>query len=151
MIAAKVNRWIAKSVESSLPPIAGILLIVACLEDGELRDLDGFAREIGLDVLVEVHDADEAARAVALDFPVIGVNNRDLRSFAVDLETTFALLPGLRSGQRVIVSESGIAHREECQRLEEAGVDAVLIGETLMRSGDPTSALQRLRGQLARL
>lgn len=137
--------------EARLAGADAILLIVACLEDGELRDLDGFAREIGLDVLVEVHDAKEAARAAALDFTTIGVNNRDLRSFAVDLETTFTLLPGLRGPGRVLVSESGIAHREECQRLEEAGVDAVLVGETLMRAGDPSSELQRLRGQLARL
>ncbi len=126
-----------------------ILLIVACLEDGQLRDLDGFARDCGLDVLVEVHDADEAARAVALGFELIGVNNRDLNDFSVDLATTFTLAPALRASAQVVVSESGITDRADCRRLEEAGIDAVLVGETLMRAGDPATALKRLRGALA--
>lgn len=126
-----------------------ILLIVACLEDGLLRDLHGFAREIGLDVLVEVHDADEAARAVKIDADLIGVNNRNLKTFAVSLDTTFSLVPGLVDGRRVVVSESGIASRAECLALEQAGIDAVLVGETFMTSADPASAIKRLRGALA--
>jgi indole-3-glycerol phosphate synthase len=126
-----------------------ILLIVACLEDGLMEDLHGFARELGLDVLVEVHDADEAARALSLGADLVGVNNRDLKTFATALETTFDLLPGLLGGGRVVVSESGIESREQCRRLEGAKVDAILVGETLMRAQDPAVALQRLRGTLA--
>lgn len=137
--------------EARLAGADAVLLIVACLADGELRDLHGFARELGLDVLVEVHDADEAARAVALGADLVGVNNRDLRTFAVSLDTTYALLPGLRGDDRVVVSESGIGGRDHCRDLEEAGVDAVLVGETLMRSDDPAAAIRRLRGTLSRL
>ncbi len=123
-----------------------VLLIVACLEDGELRDLSGFAREWGMDLLVEVHDAAEAARAVALGCDLIGINNRDLTTFAVDLETTFALLPGLRGDGRVLVSESGIRDHGQCARLEKEGVDAILVGEHLMRADDAARALGALRG-----
>lgn len=135
--------------EARLGGADAVLLIAACLAQGELRDLHGFARELGLDVLVEVHDADEAMRALAIGADLIGVNNRDLRDFSVSLERTFELLPGLLGGGRVVVSESGIIERAQCRRLEEAGVDAVLVGETLMRAGDPAAALQRLRGAVA--
>ena len=126
-----------------------ILLIVACLEDGQMEDLHGFAQELGMDVLVEVHDAIEAARALALGADLVGVNNRDLRTFITSLETTFDLLPALIGNDRVVVSESGIEDREQCRRLEQAGVDAILVGETLMRASDPAVALQRLRGTIA--
>jgi indole-3-glycerol phosphate synthase len=126
-----------------------VLLIVACLEDGQLRDLQGFAREIGLDVLVEVHDADEAARALAAGADLVGVNNRDLRDFRISLDTTFGLVPALVDGKRVVVSESGISAREHCLALESVGVDAVLVGEALMTAPDPSAALSRLRGKLA--
>lgn len=125
-----------------------VLLIAACLERGLLRDLLGFAREIGLDVLVEVHDADEAVDALAVGADLVGVNNRDLHTFRVSLETTFSLLPALLGGGRVVVSESGIASRDDCRRLEEAGVDAVLVGESLITSADPAAQLKRLRGRL---
>lgn len=123
-----------------------VLLIVACLEDGLLRDLYGFAQDLGLDVLVEVHDAQEAARALAIDANMIGVNNRDLRDFSTDMQTTFDLLPALVDGKRVVVSESGIHERSQCADLEQAQVDAILVGETLMRAGDPSAALRQLRG-----
>ncbi len=126
-----------------------ILLIAACLEDGRLRDLAGFAREHRLDVLVEVHDETEAVRALALGADLIGVNNRDLRTFQVSLETTFALLPALVGGGRVVVSESGIHERAQCRRLEEAGVDAVLVGEALMHARQPDAEIKKLRGVLA--
>lgn len=126
-----------------------VLLIVACLEDGRLRDLDGFAREIGLDVLVEVHDADEAARALRVGTDLIGVNNRNLKDFSLSLQTTYDLLPALVDGSRVVVSESGISERAQCQALEQAGVDAVLVGETFMTSPDPAAAIRRLRGTLS--
>ena len=122
-----------------------VLLIMACLEDGLARDLYGFSKEIGLDVLVEVHDASEAARAVALEADMIGVNNRNLNDFSVSLATTFELLPGLLAADRVVVSESGITDREQCVQLEAAGVDAILVGETLMQAGDPANALRQLR------
>lgn len=126
-----------------------ILLIVACLSDGQLRDLQGFAQELGMDVLVEVHDADEAERAVNQRADLVGVNNRNLKTFDVSLETTFQLLPGLRDEGRVVLSESGITTRADCQRLEAAGADGVLVGETFMRSSDPANAIRKLRGQLA--
>lgn len=126
-----------------------VLLIAACLADGALRDLAGFAREYGLDVLVEVHDASEAARAIDQGHDLVGVNNRDLRTFAIDLSTTIDLLPGLRGPDRVVVSESGIRDRADCARLEAVGVDAVLVGESLMRAADAAAALRRLRGTVA--
>ena len=125
-----------------------ILLIVACLESSQLQDLQGFAKEIGLDVLVEVHDADEAAVALAAEADLLGVNNRNLKTFETSFQTTFDLLPALLGGDRVVVSESGISNREECRRLEEAGVDAILVGETLMRANDPASAIKLLRGDI---
>lgn len=127
-----------------------VLLIAACLEDGLLRDLHGFACDLGLDVLVEVHDADEAARALTLGADLIGVNNRNLHDFTVSLERTLELLPGLLDGKRVVVSESGIRNRDDCRELEHASVDAVLVGETLMLSPDPVAELHRIRGTLAR-
>jgi indole-3-glycerol phosphate synthase len=123
-----------------------VLLIVACLEPGLLRDLYGFAKDIGLDVLVEVHNAEEAAIALHIQADTIGVNNRNLHTFEVSLETTFDLLPALLGGDRVVVSESGIVERSDCVRLEGAGVDAILVGETLMRASDPSAALRDLRG-----
>jgi indole-3-glycerol phosphate synthase len=134
--------------EARLAGADAILLIVACLERSRLRDLQGFAREIGLDVLVEVHTADEAATALAVAADPIGVNNRDLHSFKVSLDTTFSLLPGLVDGQRVVVSESGISDRSQCLALEQAGVDAVLVGETFMLAPDRAAAIKRLRGRL---
>jgi indole-3-glycerol phosphate synthase len=134
--------------EARLAGADAILLIVACLEDGQLRDLQGFARDAGLDVLVEVHDADEAMRALNQGVDLVGVNNRNLHDFTVSLDTTFALLPGLVDKNRVVVSESGIATREDCLHLEEAGCDAVLVGESLITSDDPVAALKKLRGRL---
>ena len=134
--------------EARLAGADAVLLIVACLEAGRLRDLQGFAREIGLDVLVEVHDADEAVGALRVGADLVGVNNRNLKDFSISLDTTHQLLPALLGGGRVVVSESGISTREHCQALEQAGVDAVLVGESLMIAKDPASALKRLRGAL---
>jgi indole-3-glycerol phosphate synthase len=126
-----------------------VLLIAACLEAGALRDLQGFARELGLDVLVEVHDVDESVMALAAGADLIGVNNRNLHDFSISLNTTFGLLSGLLGDGRVVVSESGIATRADCAALEAAGVDAVLVGESLITSPDPAAALHRLRGTVA--
>ena len=135
--------------EARLTGADAILLIVACLEPGRLRDLQGFAWDLGLDVLVEVHDATEAAIAVRAEANLIGVNNRNLKDFSISLETTFDLLPGLLGSNRVVVSESGIATRQDCLRLEQAGVDAVLVGEALITDCDPAARLASLRGKLA--
>ncbi len=121
-----------------------VLLIVAALEDAELSELHAGAAELGLDVLVEVHDAAELERASALGARIIGVNNRDLRDFSVDLARTAALLPGMPSAA-IVVSESGISSAAQLAALERQGVDAVLVGETLMRAADPVAALHELR------
>jgi indole-3-glycerol phosphate synthase len=115
-----------------------------------MRDLHGFARDLGLDVLVEVHDADEAMRALSIGAALVGVNNRNLHDFSVSLSRTIELLPGLLGDDRVVVSESGIRNRDDCRMLEQSGVDAVLVGETLMLAPDPVAELQRLRGTVAR-
>ena len=124
-----------------------ILLIVAALTPAELQDLLAEAGSAGIDVLVEVHNLEELK--IALSAPVtgaraaLGINNRDLKSFDVDLETTVNLIKSVPEGISV-VSESGIASSEDVARLAAAGVDAVLVGETLMRSEDPGSMLRQL-------
>jgi indole-3-glycerol phosphate synthase len=120
-----------------------VLLIVAALEEPTLRALHEQARELGLEVLVEVHDGAELARANEAGARLIGINNRDLRDFSVDVERTFALLEEVPDGG-VVVSESGIATAAQLRRLEQRGVRAVLVGETLMRSPDPEGALREL-------
>ncbi len=134
--------------EARLAGADAILLIVACLSRSQLGDLQGFAWEIGLDVLVEVHDADEAATALNAGTNLVGVNNRNLKDFTISLQTTYDLLPALLGGDRVVVSESGISTRADCRRLEEAGVDAVLVGEALITDPDPAARLAALRGKL---
>ncbi len=121
-----------------------VLLIVAALEDTELSELHAGAGELGLDVLVEVHDAAELERAAALGAAIIGVNNRDLRDFSVDLARTGELLGAMPPGA-LVVSESGISSPAQLAALERDGVDAVLVGETLMRAADPAAALRELR------
>ncbi len=120
-----------------------VLLIVAALEDGPLRDLMGLAREIGLDVLVEVHDEHEVERARAVGADLIGINNRDLRSFVTTLATTEQLAP-LCGDDALVVSESGINTPEDIRRLERIGVHTFLIGESLMRETDPGVKLRQL-------
>ena len=127
-----------------------ILLIAACLTDSQLQDLQGFAKDLSLDVLVEVHDAVEAVRALKAKSDLVGVNNRNLKDFSISLRTTYDLLPALLGEGRVVVSESGISTRDHCAELEAAGVDAVLVGESLITSADPVAALARLRGTIVR-
>jgi indole-3-glycerol phosphate synthase len=122
-----------------------VLLIVAALGDGELAALHEAARALGLDVLVEVHDSRELERAAALGAEVIGVNNRDLRDFSVDVERTARLIAQMPPGA-LIVSESGISSPAQLVALESQGVDAVLVGESLMRAPDPAGALRAVRG-----
>jgi indole-3-glycerol phosphate synthase len=120
-----------------------ILLIVAALSDDELRSLFRTARNYGVDVLVEVHDEDELRRALRIGPEIIGINNRDLRTFDVDLATTERLAARIPDGV-LIVGESGIRTQQDIKRLADAGVDAVLVGESLMREADRATALRRL-------
>jgi indole-3-glycerol phosphate synthase len=121
------------------------LLIVAALQAGELGELHGLARQLGLAVLVEVHDAEEFATASALEPEVIGINNRDLTTLQVDTGRTLELLPLLPAGV-LSVAESGFRTRQELERLAQAGVDAVLVGEAMMRSADIEAACRDLVG-----
>jgi indole-3-glycerol phosphate synthase len=122
-----------------------VLLIVAALAPAEIAALHGEAAELGLDVLVEVHDSEELAVALELGAQIIGINNRDLRDLSVDLQRTEQLMDEVPAGT-LVVSESGISEAAQLQRLAERGVQAVLVGETLMRSADPEAALRRLAG-----
>ncbi len=120
-----------------------VLLIVACLEEAELRALEKVAHALGMAVLVEVHDAQELERALALETPLIGINNRNLRTFETRLETTLELLPRVPQG-RIVVTESGILARADVARMRAAGVGTFLVGEAFMRAADPGTALQAL-------
>jgi len=120
-----------------------VLLIVACLEDAELRALEKVAHALGMAVLVEVHDAPELDRALALETPLIGINNRNLRTFETRLETTLELLPRVPEGH-LVGTESGILARADVARMRAAGVDTFLVGEAFMRAADPGAALQAL-------
>ncbi len=120
-----------------------VLLIVAALDTPTLTALHEQARALGLDVLVEVHDSEELARALGLGADLIGVNNRDLRDFSVDVQRTARLMGEIPAGVAV-VSESGIAHAAQVRELHEQGIQAVLVGESLMRSGQPEQALRAL-------
>jgi indole-3-glycerol phosphate synthase len=120
-----------------------VLLIVAALRAGELASLYGCARAIGLDVLVEVHDRKELHSALELGADIVGINNRDLRDFSLDVQRTERLMDEVPDGVSV-VSESGIADAEQLRRLRARGVQAVLVGESLMRSEDPAAALRAL-------
>jgi indole-3-glycerol phosphate synthase len=121
-----------------------VLLIVAALGPGELESLHAGARAIGLDVLVEVHDGEELESALSLGTDLIGINNRDLRDFSVDMDRTTRLM-GAIPPSVTVVSESGIATAEDLESLQRVGVRGVLVGEALMRAPDPEAALRDLR------
>jgi len=120
-----------------------ILLIVAALTDARLADLEACARDLRLAVLVEVHDATELDRALRLATPLVGINNRNLRSFDVSLSTTFDLLPSMPA-ERLVVTESGILAPSDVAAMRARGVDAFLVGEAFMRAQDPGAALAEL-------
>jgi len=122
-----------------------ILLIVAALTDAQLAALEECAAEYGLAVLVEVHDRAELDRALRLDTPLVGINNRNLRTFEVSLATTFDLLAAIPS-QKLVVTESGILGRKDVAAMRDRGVDAFLVGEAFMRAHDPGTALEELFG-----
>ena len=120
-----------------------VLLIVACLDDAQMRSLEKLAHSLGMAVLVEVHDAAELELALALDTPLIGINNRNLRTFETRLETTLDLLPRIPA-DRVVITESGILSTADVRRMREHGVDAFLVGEAFMRADDPGQELKSL-------
>lgn len=120
-----------------------ILLIVSALDDAELADLAAVAREQKLDVLVEVHDGDELTRALRLDTPLIGINNRNLHTFEVTLDTTLELLPQVPA-DRLLVTESGIFTRADVELMLAHEVYGFLVGEAFMRVANPGSELKRL-------
>ena len=123
-----------------------ILLIVAALGDTQMRELAALARDLGLDVLVEVHNEDELERALQADTPLIGINNRDLRTFEVSLKTTLELLDKIPK-DRVTVTESGIQLPADVALMREHGVNAFLVGEAFMRAPDPGAKLAELFGE----
>jgi indole-3-glycerol phosphate synthase len=129
--------------ESRLLGADCILLIVAALGDAQLVEYAGLAAHLGMSVLVEVHDADELERALALGAPLVGINNRDLRTFDTRLETTLDLLGRIPDGS-LLVTESGIHTRADVARMRVAGVHAFLVGEAFMRADDPGVALSGL-------
>ena len=122
-----------------------ILLIAAALSAGDMRGLERLAQGLGMAVLVEVHDAVELEAALTLSTPLLGINNRDLRSFETRLETTLALLPRVPA-DRLVVTESGILAPQDVRRMRQAGVAAFLVGEAFMRAEDPGRALISLFG-----
>ena len=120
-----------------------ILLIVAALDDDKLMELWRLADQLKLDVLVEVHDAEEMSRALATPAPLIGVNNRNLRTFETSLQTTFDLLAGF-PGDRLLVTESGIHTRDDVQQMRSRGVHTFLVGEAFMKADQPGEKLAEL-------
>jgi len=138
-----VDAW--QVYEARLLGADCILLIVAALGDAALAELCHLALDLGMDVLVEVHDIDELERALQVPAPLLGINNRNLRTFQVSIDTTIELR-GAVPGDRLLVTESGIATREDVARLRAHGVEAFLVGESFMRAPDPGAALSALFG-----
>ena len=122
-----------------------ILLIAACLDDKQMRDMEALAMSLDMSVLVEVHDAAELERALQLKTPLIGINNRNLKTFEVSLDTTITLASKVPAG-RIVVTESGISTAADVQRMRQAKVNAFLVGEAFMRAEDPGMALAGLFG-----
>jgi indole-3-glycerol phosphate synthase len=122
-----------------------VLLIVAALDDARLLALEGCARDYGMDVLVEIHDSAELERALKLATPLIGINNRNLRTFNVSLHTTIEMLPRIPS-DRIVVTESGILAQRDVAQMRRHGVATFLVGEAFMRAPDPGAALKALFG-----
>jgi indole-3-glycerol phosphate synthase len=120
-----------------------ILLIAACLDDAQMAELEAIARSLDMAVLVEVHDPGELQRALKLKTPLLGINNRNLRTFEVSLDTTLGMLKDIPAG-KLVVTESGIGTREDVQKMRAAGVHAFLVGEAFMRANDPGAALAQL-------
>ena len=122
-----------------------VLLIAACLDDAHMADLEAIARSLDMAVLVEVHDRPELERALKLKTRLVGINNRNLRTFEVSLQTTLDMLPDVPA-DRLLVTESGILNAADVQRMRAANVHAFLVGEAFMRAADPGEALAKLFG-----
>jgi indole-3-glycerol phosphate synthase len=120
-----------------------ILLIAACLDDAQMRDLEALAMSLNMAVLIEVHDGVELDRALALRSPLLGINNRNLKTFEVSLDTTLALQARVPA-DRLLITESGIATAADVQRMRQAGIHAFLVGEAFMRADEPGLALEQL-------
>jgi indole-3-glycerol phosphate synthase len=134
---------VAQIYEARLMGADAVLLIAACLDDAQLKDYEACAQALGLSVLVEVHDHAELDRAALLDTPLLGVNNRDLKTFEVRLDTSLSLCAYLPPG-KLLISESGIHQPSDIAQLRQAGIAAFLIGEAFMREPDPGLALASL-------
>jgi indole-3-glycerol phosphate synthase len=122
-----------------------VLLIAACLDDAQLAELEAIARSLDMAVLVEVHDRAELDRALKLKTPLVGINNRNLRTFEVSLDTTLSMLKDVPEG-KLVVTESGILSRDDVKKMREGGVHAFLVGEAFMRADEPGDALAELFG-----
>jgi indole-3-glycerol phosphate synthase len=120
-----------------------ILLIAACLDDGQMADMEAVARSLDMAVLVEVHDREELSRALKLKTRLVGINNRNLQTFEVSLQTTLDMLPDVPA-DRLLVTESGIQTVADVQRMRDAQVHAFLVGEAFMRAKEPGEALAQL-------
>jgi indole-3-glycerol phosphate synthase len=120
-----------------------ILLIAACLDDAHMSELEAIARSLDMAVLVEVHDAEELQRALKLKTPLVGINNRNLRTFEVSLNTTLGMLKDVPA-DRLLITESGILNRADVQKMRDANVHAFLVGEAFMRAPEPGQALAEL-------
>ncbi|MCG8400395.1 MAG: indole-3-glycerol phosphate synthase TrpC [Firmicutes bacterium] len=136
--------------ESRLLGADAVLLIAGVLEDGEMAELIGLSRRLGMEALVETRTPEEISRARAAGAKIIGVNNRDLRNFQVDINTTVQLIEHISDPGVTVVSESGIKSRADVRMLGARGVRAVLVGETLMAAGDLRAGIRRLKGLEAR-
>jgi len=133
-------------IEARAAGADAVLLIAACLERQQLEDLIGIARQLHLDVLVESHTYKELDKALLAGAVLVGINNRDLTTFTVDLQTTIDLMGDI-PGDRTVVSESGIRTREDVVKLQRSGVDAILVGESLMREKDIGKKVKELLGK----
>ena len=129
--------------ESRVMGADAILLIAACLTDTQMAEFEYIARSLDMAILVEVHDAAELQRSLKLKTPLIGINNRNLKTFEVTLDTTIALLADVPK-DRILITESGISTPADVARVREAGINAFLVGEAFMRAGDPGEALAKL-------
>lgn len=138
-----VDAW--QVYESRVMGADCILLIAACLDDAQMAEFESIARALDMAVLVEVHDRDELQRALRLKTPLVGINNRNLRTFEVNLDVTLGMLADVPS-DRLIVTESGILQKDDVLRMRAAGVHAFLVGEAFMRAADPGHALASLFG-----
>jgi indole-3-glycerol phosphate synthase len=130
-------------VEARAMGADAILLIAAALETPQMRDLEAFAHSLGLAVLVEVHDEEELGEALTLKTPLIGINNRNLRTFETSIETTLDMLEKVPA-ERIVVTESGILSRADVKRMREQSVNTFLVGEAFMRADDPGAELARM-------